>query len=146
MHSIIKLHNYTTCAIPLPTSVHSLVLITVIYPKRMGRNRSQRHYSSVQMEFEWSLLPDGTVAKEITVPFNFFTFSPAKDLAPFSLRTPQKNPLWKRQIIKSLISAKSANVVFFAGSAVLCPTRNLLYIWKKIISGVNNVRTYIRVE
>jgi len=76
-----------------PTGVHSLVLIIVIYPKRMGRNRSQRHYSSVQMEFEWSLLRfrlDGNVAKEITVPFNFFAFSPAKDLAPFYLRTPQK--------------------------------------------------------
>jgi len=56
----------------------------------MGRNRSQRHYSSVQTELEWSSGLDGTVAKQITFPSNFFTFSQTKDLAHFSLRTPQE--------------------------------------------------------
>jgi len=54
---------------------------------------SQRHYSSVQTELDWSLLRfrlDGTLDTEITVPFNFFKFSPTKDLAPFSIHTPQK--------------------------------------------------------
>jgi len=31
-----------------------------------------------------------SVATEITVPSNFFKFSPRKDLAPFSIHTPQK--------------------------------------------------------
>jgi len=63
------------------------------------RKCSQRHCRSVQTELNWSLLrfrQDGTIATEITVPSNFFKFSPTKDLAPFSIHTPQKNPLLNR--------------------------------------------------
>ena len=56
---------------------------------------------------------EGTVAKEITVPSNFFKFSPTKDLAPFSLHSPQKP------------SFKAINYQFIVADIIMLSTPNL---------------------
>jgi len=85
---------------------------------------------------------DGTI--EITVPSNFFKFSPTKDLAPFSIQTPQKTylkPIHYQFIVAGIIyyAKYSSQRRIFAGSAitVFAPATNPSHIRKKKFLGVN---------